>query len=76
MEHKITLGAAIIARDEEENIARCLRSVRDVCEQVVVIDTGSCDNTPVLAAKYGADIFFHKWRDDFADARNFAIRHL
>lgn len=76
MQHNITLGAAIIAKNEEANLPRCLRSVQNICNQIVVVDTGSADNTPTIAAKYGADVFFHKWRNDFSDARNFAIKHL
>lgn len=76
MKHNITLGVAIIAQNEEANLSRCLKSVQNICDQIVVVDTGSADNTPILAAKYGANVFFHKWRNDFSDAKNFAIRHL
>ncbi|MDR0927587.1 MAG: glycosyltransferase [Ignavibacteria bacterium] len=71
-----TIGAAIIAKNESVNIERCLASVRSLCEQIVLVDTGSTDNTAVLAAKCGADVVYHKWQNDFSEARNYAISHL
>jgi len=71
-----TVGAAIIAKKEEANILNCLNSIKHFCSQIVVVDTGSDDNTAVLATKFGADLYFHKWKNDFSEARNFAIKHL
>lgn len=71
-----SLGAAIIVRNEEANILNCLNSIKSVCSQIVVVDTGSDDNTTLLASKMGVDLYFHKWKNDFSDARNFAIKHL
>ena len=71
-----SIGAAIIVKNEEANILRCLNSIKSFCKQIVVVDTGSSDNTAILAAKFGVDLYFCKWKNDFSEARNFAIKHL
>lgn len=64
------LSAAVIARDAERHIVRCLKSIRPVVDEIVFVDTGSKDNTAALARPY-ADIFAEEpWRDDFAWHRN------
>jgi glycosyltransferase involved in cell wall biosynthesis/predicted negative regulator of RcsB-dependent stress response len=70
-----TLTVAMIARDEEENIARCLRSAQDVATQVVVVDTGSRDRTPDIARELGAEVAHFPWRDDFSAARNASLEY-
>jgi len=72
------LSAAIIARDEQDNIRACLESAARVCNELVVIDTGSVDNT--IDECYAADIGdatlvigHFEWCDDFAAARNVAL---
>ncbi len=69
------ISAAIIVKNEENNLPRCIESILPICKQIVVVDTGSDDKTPVIAANYGCDLFFHKWNNDFSEARNFAIGH-
>lgn len=73
---KPAFGAAIIAKNEESNILGALQSVADVCEQIVVVDTGSIDVTPDIALRFGAEVFFADWKDDFSLARNFALSHI
>lgn len=68
-----TVAANIITKDEEKNIARCIRSVRDVVDEIIVIDTGSKDGTLVEAINEGAKIGQVKWNDDFSEPRNKAI---
>jgi len=64
------LSVAIICRDEEDVIERCLRSVQGA--EVVVVDTGSTDRTKEIASKY-ATVYDFDWCDDFSKARNAAI---
>lgn len=71
-----TVGVAMIARDCAETIARALCSVRTIARQIVVLDTGSHDRTPTVAARLGAEVYFHPWRNDFSDARNLALDYL
>ncbi len=68
-----TLSCCIIARDEEESIGRAIESVRDLADEVIVVDTGSTDATPVVARRAGARVVRERWRDDFGEARNRAL---
>lgn len=68
-----TVAANIITKDEERNIVRCIESVRDVVDEIIVVDTGSGDNTLAEAINAGARIGQVKWKDDFSEPRNKAI---
>lgn len=69
----VTIAAALIVRDEARCIARCLESVRPHVDRMLVLDTGSVDGTPALAAACGAEVHHLEWPDDFAAARNHAL---
>jgi glycosyltransferase involved in cell wall biosynthesis len=71
---RVTL--CMIVKDEEAMLADCLASVRGVVDDMVVVDTGSRDATPQIARKAGARVVSFTWRDDFAAARNEALRHV
>ncbi|MHB1903543.1 MAG: glycosyltransferase [Ferrimicrobium sp.] len=71
-----SISVAVIARSEERCIARCIDSVKGVVDDVVVVDTGSTDNTRQIAAEHGARVFDFEWNDDFAAARNFALAQV
>ena len=63
----------MIARDEAEMLPGCLDSVRGAVDEIVLVDTGSIDDTPRVAAEYGARVLRHEWHDHFADARNVSV---
>ena len=67
------LSAALIVRDAEAVLADCLRSIRDVVDEIVVVDTGSVDGSRRVARAFGARLFDLPWRDDFSAARNEAL---
>ena len=71
--HPIDL--VMIVRDEARCLARCLRSVRPWVDRMVVLDTGSSDDTVRIALDEGAEVFHFEWCDDFAAARNAALAH-
>jgi glycosyltransferase involved in cell wall biosynthesis len=73
---KNLFSAAIIAKNEEANIEKCIKSINKICSNVVVVDTGSDDKTSVIASKLGANVFFHKWNNDFSLARNYALKYI
>ncbi len=70
---RITL--TMIVRDEEENLPKCLESIRGIFDEIVVVDTGSTDRTVEIAQSFGARVFDFVWVDDFAAARNAALSH-
>jgi len=71
-----TVGLAQIARDEEDCIEDCLLSVRNFVDEMIVLDTGSVDRTPVIAERCGAQVVRVAWPESFAAARNEALRHV
>ena len=67
------ISACIITKDEEKNIDRCLESIKNIVDEIIIVDTGSNDNTVNVAKRYSNKIFHYVWEDDFSKARNFAI---
>ena len=65
----------MIVRDEADFIKECLASVKDVVDEMIVVDTGSSDSTPDLARSLGAQVHSFAWCDDFAAARNNGLKH-
>lgn len=70
---KITVTLCIIVKNEENALQTCLHSVRDIPDEIVIVDTGSTDRTKEIAARYTDHIYDFDWVDDFAAARNFAF---
>ena len=65
---------AIICKDEERCIKRCLDSIIKHYRNIIVVDTGSTDDTLKIVNTYeGVSIYVITWEDDFSQARNFAI---
>src|SRR5207248_4522288 len=69
------LSLCMIVRDNARTIRACLESIRPWVDEMVVVDTGSQDETPRLAAGLGARLFSFPWCDDFSAARNESLRH-
>jgi tetratricopeptide (TPR) repeat protein len=63
----------MIARDEEEHIAEALESVKDLADEMIVVDTGSKDATIYEAKRLGAKVYEIPWNNDFSEARNAAL---
>ena len=63
----------MIVKNEGKVLERCLKSVCDLVDEIIIVDTGSTDNTKMIASKYTKLIYDYKWNDDFAAAWNFAF---
>lgn len=71
--NQATIAATLIVRDEARCIRRCLKSIRPHVDRIVVLDTGSTDDTPAIAAACGAEVHHLPWPDDFSAARNHVL---
>jgi tetratricopeptide (TPR) repeat protein len=69
----VLLTAALIVRDEETHLDGCLGSLEGVVDEVVVVDTGSVDDSADIARAHGACVYDEPWADDFSRARNVAL---
>jgi glycosyl transferase family 2/flagellin-like protein len=69
----LTLSLCMIVKDEEEMLPGCLSAVRDVVDEMVVVDTGSSDATVQIARSFGAKVIEFPWNGSFADARNISL---
>ncbi len=73
MKGKMRVSLCLIAKDEEEFILSCLNSAKHLVDEIIVVDTGSRDETAGAALAAGARVFNFSWTGDFAAARNFAL---
>lgn len=69
-----TLSLCIIVKNEERFLVDCLENVKDIVDEIIVVDTGSSDRTKELAKSTNAKVFDFKWRNDFSSARNFSLK--
>lgn len=69
----IRLSACLIVKNESQHLARCLESIQGIADEIVVVDTGSTDDTVAIAERFGATIGHFEWNDDFAAARNASL---
>lgn len=72
---KTLLSLCMIVKDEESHLKSCLESVKDLVDEVIVVDTGSKDNTVKIAQEFGAKVYNYKWNDDFSSARNESLKY-
>ncbi len=72
---KPRISLCMIVKNEEQFLAGCLDSVAGAVDEVIIVDTGSTDDTIAIAERYGAKIHHFKWIDDFAAARNVSLQH-
>ncbi|MCT4605588.1 MAG: glycosyltransferase [Marinisporobacter sp.] len=70
----LLLSLCVITKNEEKNLPRCLESVKDIVDEMIVIDTGSTDDTVKIAKSYGAKVDYYQWQDNFSDAKNYAFK--
>ncbi|WP_441946564.1 tetratricopeptide repeat-containing glycosyltransferase family 2 protein [Paenibacillus sp. 2TAB23] len=69
----ISISLCLIVKNEEETLGRCLSSVKDIADEIIVVDTGSTDTTIQVASEFTDRIEHFTWINDFAAARNYAF---
>ena len=69
----LKISACYIVKNEADNLAKSIKSLKNQVNEIVVVDTGSTDNTVNVARKLGAKVYSFPWQDDFSKARNFAL---
>ncbi|WP_091013016.1 MULTISPECIES: glycosyltransferase [Paenibacillus] len=70
-----TISLCMIVKNEEQVLGRCLESVKDVVNEIIIVDTGSTDKTLDIARKYTEKIYSFEWVNDFSAARNESLRY-
>ena len=69
----ITISLCMIVKNEADVLRRCLVSIADLMDEIIIVDTGSTDRTKEIASEFTDRIYDYVWQDDFAAARNFAF---
>lgn len=67
------ISAVYIAKNEANNIARSLESIKEAVDELILVDTGSTDNTVEIFKSYGGQVYYQPWDDDFSAPRNLAL---
>jgi glycosyltransferase involved in cell wall biosynthesis len=70
---KGSLSVCMIVKNEEEQIARCLASLKPVADEIIIADTGSTDRTRDICRAFGAHVHDFAWTNNFSEARNFSM---
>ncbi|MBW4555376.1 MAG: tetratricopeptide repeat protein [Trichormus sp. ATA11-4-KO1] len=70
------LSLCMIVKNEEATLPKCLSSVKNVVNEIVVVDTGSSDRTADIAQQFGAKVYHFQWCNDFSAARNAALKYV
>lgn len=65
-----TISLCMIVKNEEAHIARCLDSVAELVDEIIIVDTGSTDRTVEIVSAYTSQVYRLPWKDDFSEARN------
>lgn len=69
----ITISLCMIVKNEEKILGRCLDSIADLVDEIIIADTGSTDATREIAGRYTKHVYEFRWVDDFSAARNFVF---
>lgn len=72
----MSLSLCMIVKNEATALPKCLSSVKNVVDEMVVLDTGSIDRTPNIAQEFGAKVHYFAWCNDFSAARNEALKYV
>lgn len=65
----------MIVKDEERYLDNCLKSVKEIADEIIIVDTGSKDKTLEIAKQYTNKIYIHPWQESFSEARNHYLKY-
>lgn len=68
----VTVSACILTRDSSRTIRQCIQALQDAVDEIIIVDTGSKDDTVDIVESLGVTVHHFEWIDDFAAARNYA----
>ncbi|MBX7148475.1 glycosyltransferase [bacterium] len=72
-QNKKKISLCMIVKNEEEVLSRALESVKGLVDEMIIVDTGSTDNTKDIALSYGARVYDYVWDNNFSNARNYSL---
>lgn len=70
------ISLVMIVRNESLRLAHCLESVKNQVDEIIIVDTGSSDDTLLIAKQYTEKVYSYPWNDDFSSARNYALAQV
>jgi len=69
------ISACVITKNEEKNMESYFAKIQGLVQEMILVDTGSTDQTLEIARQHGAKIYKYEWKQDFAAAKNYALQH-
>lgn len=73
MKNVVTISLCLIVKNEQSVLENCLSSVNEIADEIIIVDTGSEDDTKLIASRYTDRIYDFTWVDDFSSARNYSF---
>ncbi len=70
-----TISLCMIVKNEEFFLPKCLDSVKDFVDEIIIVDTGSTDRSVEIAKRYNAKTYHHPWENNFSKARNYSLKY-
>jgi len=67
------LSVCLIIKNEEKHLSRCLASIKDIAGEIIIVDTGSTDNSLTIVREFSDKVYHYQWHNDFSAARNFCL---